>query len=88
MLSWLVGCPECGAAQGDPHWPGCRADRTVAESFELETALLECRRRGWSVAYVAGEGFRPCRPDEEGAYADLDRYVYWVTGSTNDSRTV
>jgi hypothetical protein len=37
-----------------------------------------CRARGWAVAYVPGEGFRPCDPDEPGSYLDLDRYAYWI----------
>jgi hypothetical protein len=24
-----------------------------------------------------GEGFRPCGPEEPGAYADVDRWLYW-----------
>jgi hypothetical protein len=43
----------------------------------LAAALRECRRRGWAVSWVPGEGFRPCRPDEPGAYADLQRYAHW-----------
>ena len=72
MLPWILSsCPECGAAYGEGHWPGC--GRTTA----LEE-LLECRLRGWTAVHVPGEGFRPCRPDEPGAAADLDRYAFWL----------
>jgi hypothetical protein len=57
---------------GDPHWPGCPID-----IFDLGDAMRTCRERGWAVAYVDEQGFRPCHPDEPGAYADLDRYVIW-----------
>jgi hypothetical protein len=39
-------------------------------------AAAVCRRRGWAVAFVEGQGWRPCGPDEPGAYVDLDRYVF------------
>jgi hypothetical protein len=42
------------------------------------TRADECRRRGWAVAYVPGEGFRPCHPDEPWSYLDLDRYAFWL----------
>lgn len=84
-FSLFACCPECGAVVGEPHWPGCgvRAEGPPAVQADGELvlgrdqALAECRRRGWAVAYVPGEGFRPCRPEEPGAYADLDRYAFW-----------
>jgi hypothetical protein len=71
----LASCPECGAAHGENHWPGCASS---PEQFSLVEALAVCRQRGWAVAHVAGEGLRPCSPDEPGAYVDLDRYYYWL----------
>jgi hypothetical protein len=53
-----------------------RDDRTTPRGSRsrpcLEEAVRICRARGWAVAYVDGEGFRPCAPDEPGAYVDLD----------------
>ena len=69
----FCSCPECGAGCGDPHWPGCGHS-----SAGLADAVGECRRRGWAVVHVPGDGFRPCRPDEPGAYVDLDRYAHWL----------
>lgn len=77
-------CPECGVAGGEAHWPECsysgglHPSQTVAEG-DCSAAVAECRRRGWAVAYVQGEGFRPCDPEDAGAYADIDRWLYWRT---------
>jgi hypothetical protein len=73
------GCIECGAGFGDAHWPGCSALRpSSVHEPGLGHALLTCRERGWAVVHVPGEGWRPCRPDEPGAYVDLGRYAYWI----------
>ena len=53
-----------------------------------DAALGECRRRGWAVAYVEGEGFRPCQADEPGAYVDLDRLAHWLDASRAERRTL
>jgi hypothetical protein len=71
LLALTASCRGCGAMSGDPHWPDC-----PLEAFDLDQAIRTCRERGWSVAYVPGEGLRPCHPDEPGAYVDLDRYVF------------
>ena len=74
LSTFFSSCPECGAGYGDPHWAGCgHAPAGPAD------AIGECRRRGWAVIHVPGEGFRPCRPDEPGSYVDLDRHVHWLT---------
>ena len=75
-------CPECGAVAGETHWPDCshaahlHPSQTLREG-DCMAAVSECRHRGWAAAYVDGEGFRPCSPDEPGAYADIDRWLYW-----------
>jgi hypothetical protein len=70
MLFWTPSaCPNCGADAGGPHAQGC-----AGEPIDFDEAIRECRRRGWAVTDVPGEGLRPCRPDEPGAYVDLDRY--------------
>lgn len=75
--SWLFEtCTECGRSLGDPHWPGC-SSAELERDGGLEAALGECRLRGWAVAHD-GNAFRPCHPDELGAYADLDRYTFWL----------
>ena len=73
------GCVECGAPVGEQHWPGCGAgaDR-LGGLRRIAAAAAECRRRGWAVAEVPGEGLRPCDPSEPGSYVDLDRYAYWL----------
>jgi hypothetical protein len=86
MDVWHTGsCLECGSNVGDPHWPGCgqatrRATRAPAPGYEpgQAEAIRECRCRGWAVAHVDGEGFRPCEPGEPGSYVDLDRFAYWL----------
>jgi len=45
--------------------------------LDVDDAVRVCRERGWAVAYVEEEGFRPCLPEDPGAYVDLDRYVLW-----------
>jgi hypothetical protein len=83
----LSNCPECGASFGDPHWPRCgqiAVDETEAPPrdhllVQSADAIREGRRRGWAVAHVPGEGFRPCRPGEPGSSVDLDRAAYWLT---------
>jgi acyl-CoA reductase-like NAD-dependent aldehyde dehydrogenase len=32
----------------------------------------------YMAGWAPGEGLRPCRPDDPGAYIDLDRYAYWL----------
>jgi hypothetical protein len=41
-------------------------------------------RLGWAVVHVPGEGLRPFRPDEPGAYTDLNRYAYWLANGDAD----
>jgi hypothetical protein len=83
-------CPECGAGYGDTHWPGCayaprrRSPRDPDIGRREAIAVNECRRRGWAVVHVPGEGLRPCRPDEPGAYTDLNRYAYWLANGDAD----
>ena len=60
---------------GDSVEERCRVEESVGR---VGVAVGECRRRGWAVSHVPGEGFRPCRADEPGAYADLDRYAFWI----------
>ena len=78
-------CPECGVEGGQPHGSGCAYQpprRSAAEDNATgrrgAIPFAECRRRGWSVVHVPGEGLRPCRADEPGAYLDLDRYAFWL----------
>jgi hypothetical protein len=77
-------CIECGAGYGEAHWPECGAALSVPHSgwltqpVERAAAAEECRRRGWSAAFVAGEGWRPCAPRDEGACLDLGRYAFWL----------
>jgi hypothetical protein len=59
---------------------------TAQVRFSLAEAVEVCHQRGWAVAYVAGEGFRPCKSDEPGAYVDLDRYYYWLRFGEDDAR--
>lgn len=89
MLHWslFANCRECGASYGDAHWPRCGhagRDETAAPArdhllTQSADAIRECRRRGWAVVHVPGEGFRPCRPGEPGSSVDLDRAAYWLT---------
>src|SRR5262249_13562950 len=85
MLPWPLtsSCPECGASHGEPHWPACGRWRMAREraaaappGVARTAALMECRRRGWAVIDVPGEGLRPCAPAEPGAAVDLDRAAY------------
>jgi hypothetical protein len=46
----------------------------------LSHGIAECRHRGWAVVHVPGEGFRPCRADEPGAYVDLSLFAFWHDG--------
>ena len=77
----FVVCPECGAGAGESHWPGCSLG-AVCETHPKPAALYaiihECRARGWAAVDVPGEGVRPCRPDEPGAFVDLARANFWV----------
>jgi hypothetical protein len=51
--------------------------------LSLGEAISACRLNEWSVVHVPGEGVRPCRADDPGAYVDLDRYAFSqrVTGT-------
>ena len=74
------GCLECGAGYGDMHWPGCgqaAGSRGAGSLDPIGDAIAECRRRGWSAAFVPDEGWRPCAPHEPGASADLGRHAFW-----------
>jgi len=84
LRSLTTSCSECGVVDGDAHWPSCsrKPHLPLSDSIggsDIGAAIAECRRRGWAVAYVQSEGFRPCDPDDHDAYVDIDRYVFWRT---------
>jgi hypothetical protein len=56
------------------HEPGVGA----VHAHRIERLIAVCRRRGWAAAQVPGEGPRPCRPDDPGAFVHLERAVFWL----------